>query len=74
MPERKTTSTRPDDTVTGRYDDRELTQRGGSDGKSKALNGHDGNNGRSRTQLPADELGRRAWEATYKNRQKSRRA
>jgi hypothetical protein len=30
--------------------------------------------GSRRTQPTADELGRRAWEATYKNRQKSRRA
>jgi hypothetical protein len=71
MAEKKTASTRSDDTV----DDCEPTQRGGGDGKAKALGSAGiGDYERSRTRPTADELGRRAWEATYKNRQKSRRA
>jgi hypothetical protein len=69
--EKTTTSTRSDGKIMDR--DRELTQRGGADGRSKALNDRACDNGRARKQSSADELGRRAWETTYKNRQKSRR-
>jgi hypothetical protein len=73
MAGKKTTSTRSRDTVAGKYCDSKPA-RGGGDDRSKSLNGHDGNSGLSRSQPTADELGRRAWETTYKNRQKSRRA
>jgi hypothetical protein len=69
--EKTTTSTRSDAKITD--GDREPTQRGGADGKSKALSSRACDNGRVRKQSSADELGRRAWEATYKNRQKNRR-
>jgi hypothetical protein len=71
MPERKNTATKSRDTVADRYCDDE-SERGGGDGKAKALGSHAIDNGRERTQSSADELGRRAWETTYKNRNKSR--
>jgi hypothetical protein len=72
MPERKNTATKSRDTAAGRYCDSK-SARGGSrgDDRSKALNDRAAN-GHGRAQSSADELGRRAWETTYKNRQKSR--
>jgi hypothetical protein len=71
MAGRKNTETRSRETVAGRYRDDE-SERGGGDGKAKALSGRADDNGRGTADSSADELGRRAWEATYKNRRKSR--
>jgi hypothetical protein len=72
MAGKKNTSTRSHDTVVGKYCDSKSVR---GDAQVSALNDRaSGSNGRSRTQPTADELGRRAWEATYKNRQKRRRA
>jgi hypothetical protein len=64
-------TTRSDDKTTDR--DCEATLRGGADGKSKTLSDRASDNGHSQAQPSADELGRRAWETTYRNRHKGHR-
>lgn len=71
MAGRKNTETRSREMAADSYCDSKPA-RGGGDGKAKALNHHADGNGNGAAGSSADELGRRAWEATYKNRRKSR--